>query len=329
MRYNPALDGLRAVAIVAVVAFHCRVPFMTGGYFGVDLFFVLSGYLITSLLAHDRDRHGTIDLQRFYWNRLVRLMPVLVAVVLAVYALGLTTPGKAAIALFYLTDIFAPFDHEFGILSHTWSLSVEEHFYLLWPLALPVLLRAKNPALWALGLFVGATIWRVTWFPVLPYEETYYRFDARLSGLLLGSALALTKINLEAAELARIGKFSACALVFAAVSIPIFTATSLLVAQPLVEIAAAGLLVAALNESTKLHAILARPVLVQLGRWSYGIYLWHYPVAFVLREHLWWLQTLLLTSAISVALAALTYRAIEIPFRRFRLERVLRPATGS
>lgn len=329
MRYNPALDGLRAVAVLAVVAFHCRTPFMDGGYFGVDLFFVLSGFLITNLLAGEWRESGTIDLPRFYWNRLVRLMPLLATVVLVVYTAGLTSPDKAAIALLYLTDVFAPFDRDFGILSHTWSLSVEEHFYLLWPFVLPALLRARHPVRWAIALFIAATLWRTAWYPLLPEQATYYRFDARLSGLLLGSVLALAPVRLEAGTLERIGGISLCALAVAMVSFPIFTATSLLVAQPLVELAAAGLLLAASSGSTALHRMLSRPVLVMLGRWSYGIYLWHYPVAFVLREQLPWPQTLALTLVISVGLAALTYRTIEIPLRRWRMENALQPAARS
>ncbi len=320
MRYNPALDGMRALAILAVLAFHCQAPFAIGGYFGVDLFFVLSGYLITGLLAAEHDASGAIDLRRFYRNRFVRLMPLLALVVLAVYAAGMAPAYKAAVALLYLTDVVSPFDSPFGVLGHTWSLSVEEHFYLLWPLVLPAVLRARNPAALAFGLWVAAGLWRVSAYPAFPGEATYYRFDARLSGLLLGSAVALARFDIGPERLAGIGRLSLAMLGIALLTMPIFTPVSMLLAQPLVEIAAAGLLLAVLREAGRLYAALSHPWLVTMGRWSYGIYLWHYPVAATLRELFDWPVTLALTAAISVPLAALTYRAVELPFRCFRRE---------
>jgi peptidoglycan/LPS O-acetylase OafA/YrhL len=318
MKYDPALDGMRAVAILAVVAFHAYAPFAQGGYFGVDLFFVLSGFLITRLLAAEHGASGTIDLRRFYRNRLVRLMPLLMLVVAVVFAAGMAPASRAVVALLYLTDLVAPFDSPFGVLSHTWSLSVEEHFYLLWPLVLPMILRARNPAAFAFGLWAATGLWRMTAYPAFPGEATYYRFDARLSGLLLGSAVALARLDIGPERLAGIGRLSLAVLVLALLTMPIFTPVSMLLAQPLVEIAAAGLLLTALHEGGRLRAGLSHPWLVMVGRWSYGIYLWHYPIAVVLRERFDWPVTLALTLAVSVPLAALTYRAVELPFRRFR-----------
>src|SRR4051812_5944530 len=139
LRYNPALDGLRAVAVVLVIADHCSVPIFNQGYFGVDLFFVLSGFLITRLLTDEIDATGQIDLSRFYLRRLLRLTPPLL-LFLAAYLLIAPSlwpqvdfashARDVALVAFYLSDYSQAFWHNPKVMIHTWSLSVEEHFYL-------------------------------------------------------------------------------------------------------------------------------------------------------------------------------------------------------
>jgi peptidoglycan/LPS O-acetylase OafA/YrhL len=201
MPYNPALDGLRAVAVMLVVLFHARAPIAFGGYLGVDIFFVLSGYLITSLLLSELDTKGTLDLRRFYLRRLLRLTPALFAM-LAVYLIvapflwpATTDHGKqAAIAATYLSDYAVAFWGTPDFLSHTWSLSVEEHFYLLWPLVLLAACRRwdRRSLVWVFGAAYGlATL--VRWVCIVKgqsWEQVYYRFDTHLSGLMLGAWLA-------------------------------------------------------------------------------------------------------------------------------------------
>ncbi|PZE91105.1 acyltransferase [Curtobacterium sp. MCBD17_008] len=143
-----ALDGLRTVAIVMVVLYHLHVPQFEGGWIGVTVFFVLSGYLITTLLLRERQRTGTIRLGSFWWKRLLRLYPALVALVVAGLLLwnwvgdykgaSLSAGSAAFIALTYTGNLFRSFwDTTQGVFAHTWSLSMEEQFYLVWP---PVLL---------------------------------------------------------------------------------------------------------------------------------------------------------------------------------------------
>lgn len=156
MQRIASLDGLRALAAVAVIFFHAGedTP-LSGGFLGVDVFFVLSGYLITSILLRERSFTGRIDTLRFYGRRFVRLMPALVFL-LAVYVIAapLMWPsmsrsehiGHALVAGFYLSDYGYALWRIPEFLRHTWSLSVEEHFYLLWPPVLVLLLRSANLA---------------------------------------------------------------------------------------------------------------------------------------------------------------------------------------
>jgi len=151
------LDGLRAVAVVLVISDHCGVPVFDQGYFGVDLFFVLSGFLITRLLVDEIDATGRIELWRFYLRRLLRLAPALL-LFLAAYMLiapsiwpqfdFLLHLRDAALVGFYLSDYSQAFWHNPKVLIHTWSLSVEEHFYLIWPFAVLLLARIGPAILW-------------------------------------------------------------------------------------------------------------------------------------------------------------------------------------
>ncbi|MGP1692489.1 MAG: acyltransferase family protein, partial [Giesbergeria sp.] len=199
--YNPALDGLRGVAILLVVLSHAHVPLFDGAFLGVDLFFVLSGFLITSLLLLERQAHGRIDYVRFYRRRLLRLMPAL-ALFLGTYCLvaPLLWPGlddvyrDALVSLAYLADYGIAFFDSPGTLLHMWSLSVEEHFYLVWPPLLMFLVRFSRPGqVWrpiAL-LYLLSWLWRLLWVAHgQQFYEIFFRFDTRASGLLAGSLLA-------------------------------------------------------------------------------------------------------------------------------------------
>ncbi|WP_375402471.1 acyltransferase family protein [uncultured Sphingomonas sp.] len=146
MRYEASLDGIRAVAVSGVVAVHVGVP-IAGGGTGVEVFFALSGYLITRILVEEETRTGRIDLRRFYYRRALRLLPALAAVLLAVLFWALTFGGRlgeqlfsGAMALFYLMNLNRAFGWGSDLhLGHTWSLSMEEQFYFLWPFVLMAL----------------------------------------------------------------------------------------------------------------------------------------------------------------------------------------------
>ena len=162
--YRKDIDGLRAVAILAVVAYHAGIPAVPGGFVGVDVFFVLSGYLITSLLAAEAIRHGTVSLRSFYARRIRRLFPALFVVVCATVVMGAFALlpifdqqqdlARSAIATALYVSNFYFWLHTPGYLDqsvdlkpllHTWSLSVEEQFYLAWPILLVAVLRVTRP----------------------------------------------------------------------------------------------------------------------------------------------------------------------------------------
>ncbi len=193
MRHVAALDGIRGIAVLTVFAQHAGVPGTLGGGAAVDVFFVLSGFLITGLLLDEYARRGRIDIPRFYGRRFLRLTPPLVLLALAYMLVAPGDIGSAMLSLFYLTDYGSAFLVDAGPLSHTWSLAVEEHFYLLWPLALLVLCRLPHRLLipLLLALYCVATAHRCGVFWTEGYDATYFRFDTRLSGLILGSLLAV------------------------------------------------------------------------------------------------------------------------------------------
>jgi acyltransferase-like protein len=199
--YQPALDGLRAVSIVAVLAHHSH--WLSGGYLGVDVFFTLSGFLITALLTEEFARTGTITLRLFYARRALRLLPaLLVLVVVCAGTLLATVPEygplvlhQAAAVLFYVANWAWVIDVPLGVLSHTWSLGVEEQFYLLWPCALLVMLRVSSPRrLFAMTLVLAGAgaAWRHALVQAgARFEHIQRGLDAHGDALLIGCALSL------------------------------------------------------------------------------------------------------------------------------------------
>ncbi|MCM3926303.1 acyltransferase, partial [Frankia sp. AiPs1] len=203
---NPALDGVRALAVLCVLVFH--MDSLPGGYLGVDVFFVLSGFLITGQLLAERDRTGGVSLGRFYLRRAYRLLPAFWVLALvgltAVVLLGIGTAGErsefldslAASAL-YVNNYFQVVRQSTGAgwLGHTWSLSLEEQFYLLWPLVLVALCRwpwvARRLPVVLLGGAAGVALWRNALVTSgAPGTRTYFALDTRADALLVGCALA-------------------------------------------------------------------------------------------------------------------------------------------
>lgn len=325
MNYNPALDGIRAFAILAVVFFHCRVPWGDGGFIGVDVFFVLSGYLITSLLAVEH-RSGGIEIGAFYARRAVRLYPTLLLLLLAYVVLAPVlwpTADRwlvAAVSGFYIMDYALAFWHLPSSIGHTWSLGVEEQFYLLWPLLLPLLLRARRPIAWLLAAWIAVTTWRyfvtLTW----GWAQAYFSFDTHASGILLGAIAALTHLKVS-----RYAVMIACVALAITVAVPIIptTARSIPIEGVTLGITLAELSAFVLIRYVAEHAdnrFLASKPMVYIGRLSYGIYLWHFPFVILLRDvHLqpWWV-TLSSTLLFSFAMSAICLHLIDMPIKRWR-----------
>lgn len=254
MIYNPSLDGIRAVAVVAVLGFHTTLPVFKGGFVGVDVFFVLSGFLITSILREELRLSGSIRLRRFYMRRLARLMPPLAASLVAVYVgYSLLFPDldigpDVIFGLLYLSDYGVPLFGAPRYITHTWSLSVEEHFYIVWPVLLIATCRLSGRLLYVLLAlaYAAATAWRfadaILWDDFI---RTYYRFDTRLSGMILGGLLALRPLELKAETVRAIALYSLVALAMLVLGLRWKFIPSLLIGGLAAELAAAGLIISA------------------------------------------------------------------------------------
>lgn len=322
-----ALDGLRAMAIASVVIFHVWPHALPGGWVGVDMFFVLSGYLITRLLDQELQRAGQIDLVAFAAKRSLRIMPALFAM-LAVYVIyaQICTVDPArhmqtvAFAASFATNWARAFSSAAeGPLGHTWSLAMEEQFYLLWPLAL-MSLRTPNRARWIGLLIAGVVCWRAALaLGGADAERTYNGFDTHTDGLLLGGLLAIVRIP---------DPVRAWAARWVAVPLAVITAVLLAMGyrSPAVQavgmavcaLAAAWLLVAA-QEPGRFARSLSIAPLRYLGRLSYSLYLWHLPILMLGSRHVpgGWRSTVLLL-ALSLTTAAASYHLIELPFLALR-----------
>ena len=326
LQYNPALDGLRGVAIALVLLSHAHVPLFDGAFFGVDLFFVLSGFLITTLLLIEVDKTQRIDYWQFYRRRFFRLMPALALFLLAycIFAPMIWPElddvySDSLVSILYLADYGIAFFDSPDTILHMWSLSVEEHFYLIWPPLLVLLLRRATPGkVWRsiLLLWIMSWAWRVLWVVQgQQFYEIFFRFDTRATGLLAGALLAALMVE-KPAFLDNLRK-NMPHLMWLPLAIPLLLELgwdnqgAMVWGMTVVECAAVVLLLAVNQRSGLIYEMLSAPLLVKLGRISYGVYLWHYPVVRYLRAHMSWPLVVLLGFAISVALAALSFYTIE------------------
>lgn len=318
--YLPQLDGLRAVAVALVIAIHADKSLrMPGGFVGVDIFFVLSAFLITGLLVREWEKSDQIDIGRFYLRRALRLMPPFL-MMLAVYvaAAPLLWPGHphlrdALIAGLYLSDYAIPLIQAPVYLAHTWSLAVEEQFYLLWPLILLPLMRTGRPiVLLALG-WLALTLWRCGFSDWLHF---YYRFDTHSSGLALG-ALLFFAVRSGGLRFHPVMAWAALLVIAWIAWTAQITSSQLTITA--VEIAAALLIGCLVTDQAGLVGrVMVLPPMVMLGKLSYSIYLWHYPFAAYAREHWSYPVALAATIAFSVSAAFLSYHTIEAWSRRKR-----------
>jgi peptidoglycan/LPS O-acetylase OafA/YrhL len=325
MQYNRALDGVRALAILAVVSFHCAAPWGSGGFLGVDVFFVLSGYLITSLLLAEH-RQGGIDVGAFYVRRALRLYPTLLLLLVAYVALApVLWPTEdrwlvAALNGVYVMDYALAFWNVPGTVGHTWSLGVEEKFYLLWPLLLPLLLRTRRPIAWLLAAFFMVTAWRYFATFEWGWIQAYFSFDTRMSGILLGAIAALTRLRVSKPTVA-----VACVALALAVVVPVIATTPRSIPVNGVTLGitlaecSAFVLICYLAEHANSPFLASKPM-AYIGRLSYGIYLWHFPLVVLLRDRHsqpWWI-TLSATLLFSFSMAAICLRFVDGPIRKWR-----------
>ncbi|MCH6470020.1 acyltransferase family protein [Sinomonas terrae] len=283
LAHIPALDGLRAVAIVLVVVHHGLMPVPFGGAVGVDVFFVLSGYLITTILIREHARTGVISLGRFYLRRLVRLYPPLLLMLAIVFVpVALTTSwksaaGGSAFALFYLMPIGLESGFQTAsAYAHAWSLGVEEWFYFLWPALLLFLVELRLRIVITTGL-AGALIVSAALVNISTGHSSYI---LRAYGLLGGCLLALV---LERGW--RPPRWSGAVGLVALIAVVLgSTFTRLTTSGVVLADGATALIIAHIvcNGRGRLNRGFSWPPIVYVGRISYEIYLWHYPLLIVL-----------------------------------------------
>lgn len=338
MKRNPALDGLRALAVGAVVVFHTS-PAAHGGFIGVDVFFVISGFLITTLLLREVERTGRVDLRAFYLRRALRLLPALLLMIAVTVPLMLTSlrhtvliPPWAAVssALFYVANwANVAVDTGTGPLTHTWSLSIEEQYYLLWPLVLlAVVVRGRYAAL-ARGLAVATAVVvvsRALLWEASPGQWLFYATTSRSDGLLLGTLLAVVLARRESGRLlaprwseglAWAGLLGLAALM--AVLRPAGGAT--FVAGLFLASTCAVLVVhhVATADGGPLVRLLSLRPLVVIGTVSYGIYLFHFPVFQAVQDaHPPWLVQHALELGLTAVLTTFSYLVVERPALRLK-----------
>ena len=329
------LDGLRAVAVGLVLLVHISNRRFPGGDVGVDIFFVLSGFLITSILLKEWRARGSIHLGAFYLRRALRLMPALVFMVLGDLLMTLLLGGGSAhpvldavAALTYTMDfVRAASDyHSWTTLGHTWSLAVEEQFYLLWPWLLLGLLRlGQTWRLPAIGLTVAAiAVWRWHLLHTAPdFARVYFGFDTRADELLIGCALSIWLS--QAGSRAYVGHL-ARAWPAAVLLIGVFVlrgapSDPLALTCAMVGIGlCAAMVILSLSQrpTTLLGRALSVPPLVRLGQWSYGIYLWHFTLLVHLRMDPHLQLKVLASIPLSIAIAAFSHAFVERPFLRLK-----------
>ena len=349
--YVPALDGLRAVAVVAVMLYHGGVSWMPGGFLGVDLFFVLSGYLITTLLITERARWGSIDLLAFWARRGRRLLPALFLMLLAVavYAATLaptnqqaTIRGEGLATLLYVSNWWAiVHGHSYfdqflqpSPLTHTWSLAIEEQWYLLFPVVLSLLLVRREVPRWLTWVLGAGALASAAWMahvfqPLLDPSRAYFGTDTRVQDLFVGAALAawLGRRQRRPSHEYRVLAYDRWAAPAALVGV---IAAMMLLHEEDSRLYRGGFLVFCVlcavviahcvgpKKSGLVRALGWGPVRL-VGVISYGLYLWHWPVDVVLspaRTGLDGPALLTLRTAVAAACAIASYVVLERPVRR-------------
>ena len=354
----PAIDGLRAVAVIAVMLYHLGFSWIPGGFLGVDLFFVISGYVITRLLLDSIQRSGGLDLRAFYKARVRRLLPPLLFMIFgtAIFV-GVWAPetsrrlvsdapfsifgGMNWWLVFRHTDYFEAIGRP-PLLQHTWSLAVEAQFYLVWPLVLLLILKQfGKKRIPGVALFIAA-VSGITLFIVSlsldassasQVSHVYFGTDTHSIGLFLGAALAVSWIpqNLKSEVSQRaqdfvdgIGVIGFIGILGAFLLINENDATLYRIAFPLAGLFGCAILTSIVHPASRFAPLLRTRVLVWIGERSYAIYLWHWIVFQLTRPSVdlagqdWALYTV--RFLIVLALADISLRWVELPVRTGAVE---------
>ena len=355
----PGLDGLRGIAVLAVIIYHADVSLLVGGFLGVDVFFVLSGFLITSLLIDELTRTNTVDRARFYMRRIRRLMPALFLVLFfsvlvsglfvldAAYHVRRDLPWAITFVLnwsylFFEQSYFVNISRP-PLLQHLWSLSVEEQFYVVWPIMLIALYKVKiGKTTPRAKIFIASAVLAITstaWmihlsalngFPI-PNDPSrvYFGTDTHSMGLLVGCAAAALwrpdRLNERltpdrAAAMNGLGLLSLAGLAYFFVFVSELNTFLYRGGFLVLSILTVILVIVAAHPGLKFGFRLGNPVLKWFGDRSYGIYLWHWPIFVLMRSgiDIQWPDPILFIVKIAIVLVIsdLSYRFVEMPIRQ-------------
>jgi len=333
----PEIDGLRAAAVGAVIASHLLGRYFPNGGVGVDLFFVISGVVITRSLVQDHQRLGKISLPRFYLKRVYRIIPALWMLVGSTICIGLLT-GRPQMwdAAATLASVMN-WARAFGwlgsgdSLAHAWSLSVEEQFYLLWPLGLVLLLDARRASmLWVVaGVAVSIALWRTALtLSGVSVPRLYNGLDTHADGLMLGCFLTLWGRR-PPHWVSAAWWVPAAILSFLILYTGLSASFGRALRWDLVPLMCTWIVLAALGPPTLLHPLLRLPVLQWGGTRSYSLYLWHFPIHYYLDPWRFPFPAKLpLMIVLTLAAAEASYRWVEQPFQRRAKARLARNPPG-
>ncbi|OXT09117.1 acetyltransferase [Thermoanaerobacterium thermosaccharolyticum] len=357
VRYMAGLDGLRAIAVLAVIGYHLNLSFMQGGFLGVSIFFVLSGYLITNIISSEWERSGKVDLKNFWLRRMRRLFPALfIMVVLVVCYVTLFDPGRltsikgdAITSIFYINNwwlilhkvsYFAKFGPP-STFGNLWSLAVEGQFYLIWPLVLIISFKYLKKKRYIVFLtlllaIASALAMGMLYEPGMDPSRVYYGTDTRVFGLLLGSALALIlpsdKLSSNMSRNKRlildvIGFLSLLSIFIMFIYVNQYDTFVYRGGMFLLSVIAAVTIAVSAHSSSFLGKALGCFPLRWLGARSYGVYLWYFPVLIlttppVNTEGINPIRAVLQIFLI-ILISALSWRYVEDPIRHGALKRIM------
>ncbi len=354
MGYVPGLDGIRALAVLGVLVFHGNSSWLPGGFLGVDVFFVLSGFLISTILLEQLSLRGRIDFGVFYRHRVRRLLPPLLAmialsaVLVALFAHDAAAQFRRTVlpSLFYvanwafINDELSYFE-EIGrpaVLQHLWSLAIEEQFYLLWPVALLFIYRRRGRlgvGRVAFAIALGSTLLMAVLSLVwgMPGQSDasrlYFGTDTHAMGLLVGAALAAVyRPGALPRDLPRIRRLALTGVGVAATLFVLFAYANVTEQGSwlyrggfvVFALATAVMIAVVAHPAALLGGVFGNAAMRYIGTRSYGLYLYHWPIFVVLRPEvdvpLGTFGTFVLRVALTFAVAEVSYRYLEMPFRR-------------
>lgn len=338
LRYRPELDGLRGVAVMLVLVYHVLQPARFAGFLGVDVFFVLSGFLITTILLAEHRGSATLRLGMFYARRFLRLYPALLTMLVLSFPLyvavdaggDLTVQAKrAVVAATYTGNLYMTYRHQWlGPDAHTWSLALEEQYYLVWPLLLLLALRLglRRTGLVAV-LLVGAAGASALSVRDFTFGTDVFPVQSTCGGLLIGSALAVlfdsSPRSMRACSAPAVGALGVALLGACLVDFSLTRRVPDGWFVPAAEVATALVIAQTTADFGRrlLGRVLSWPPAVWIGKISYGVYLWHYPLVLVCAHELsgWppWAR-LAVVALVSLALAWASFTIVETPFLRWK-----------